>query len=383
MMVAVESSADALGASLAAALRARLGPDMRLVGVGGPKMIAQGMNSAFDPAALAVIGVFNAVAAYPEVLRRARQTADFAAVEKPHVAILIDAWGFNLRVARALRRVDPGLPLIKYVAPQVWATRPGRARTLAQTVDKLLTIHSFDAPYFEREGLATTFVGNPALNRDFSGADGARFRASLGASPDEPIVLLLPGSRTGEVERLMPVFDATMRRLRSQRPGLKVVLAVAESVAGHIESHLTSWAHKPAIIRGESSRLDAMRGATVALACSGTVTTELALAGCPVVVTYRLGPLTHAVAKVLIRTPYITLFNVAADAFVAPEWIQKASRGAVLASDLERLLDDESARAAQVAAQSAALDVMRGGIAQPIDAAADAVLDVLRRSGRL
>jgi lipid-A-disaccharide synthase len=381
MMVAVEASADELGASLAVALRERLGPDMRLVGVGGQRLRAQGMLSAFDPAALAVVGVFNAIAAYPEVRRRARQTAALAVAERPDVAILIDAWGFNLRVARALRRVDPKLPLIKYVAPQVWATRPGRARTLARTVDKLLTIHSFDARYFEGEGLSTTFVGNPTLNRDFSGADGLRFRGLIGATPDEPIVLLLPGSRVGEVDRLMPVFEAVVRKLRAERPRLRIVLAVAESVAGKVMAQLVNWPHMPAVVRGEPSRLDAMRAATVALACSGTVTTELALAGCPMVVTYRLGPLTHAVAKFLIRTPYITLLNVAADAFVAPERVQSACRDDILFADLARLLDDEGCRSRQIAAQSAALQLMRGGIAQPIEAAADVVMGILRGGG--
>ena len=379
MMTAVEPSGDELGAALAAALRARLGGDMRLVGVGGARMAAEGLISPFDPAAMAVVGVFNGLAAYPEVLRRVRQTAAIARDERPDVAILIDAWGFNLRVARALRQVDSELPLVKYVAPQVWATRPGRARTLARAVDKLLTIHSFDAPYFEREGLATTFVGNPVLNRDFSAADGARLRAEIGAGPGDPILLLLPGSRAGEVDRLMPVYDAAVRILKATRPELRLLIAPADSVADRVKAQVKGWSHSPHIVQGEAPRLDAMRAATLALACSGTVTTELALAGCPMVVTYRLGPLTYPIARLLIRTPYITLFNVAAGAFVAPERVQTACRGDVLAADLARLLDDEPARLRQIAAQSAALEIMRGGVAQPIDAAADAVVDVLRR----
>jgi lipid-A-disaccharide synthase len=276
-----------------------------------------------------------------------------------------------------LRRVAPGLPLIKYVAPQVWATRPGRARTLAGSVDKLLTIHSFDAPFFEKEGLATTFVGNPALDRDFSGAKGGRFRASMGADASEPVLLVLPGSRAGEVSRLMPPFEAAVDTLKANRPSLRVVIAAADAVAQQVEARLAEWRHKPFVVRGEPSRLDAMCAATAALACSGTVTTELALAGCPMVVAYRLGPLTHMVAKRLIRTRYITLFNVAAGAFVAPERVQDACRGDILAADLTRLLDDEPTRLSQIAAQRAALEVMRGGIARPIEAAADAVMDLL------
>lgn len=379
LIVAVEPSADSLGAALARALRARLGGSLRLVGAGGPNLAAEGLISAFDSSPLAVVGAFNALFAYPEVLRGARRLGGLIRAERPDVAILIDAWGFNLRVARALRTADPRLPLIKYVAPQVWATRPGRARTLARAVDHLLTIHSFDAGYFEREGLDTTFVGNPVLNRDFSNTDPSRFRDLIGAGPDTPILLLLPGSRIDEVERLLPAFRAAVDRLKSEHPDLRVVIGLADSVADRVALKLREWRHQPTILRSESCRLDAMRAATAALACSGTVTTELALAGCPMVVTYRLDPITHLIAKCLIRTPYITLFNVAVSAFVAPERVQHACNGTQLAADIGRLLDSPDIRTRQIAAQSAALIVMRGGVVNPVEAAADAVIGVMRR----
>ena len=379
MLVAVEPSADVLGAALARAIRDRIGPSVRFVGVGGPAMAAEGIVSPFDPAALAVVGVFNALAAYPDVLKRARQTATLAEAERPDIAVLIDAWGFNLRVAARLRRVDPHLPLVKYVAPQVWATRPGRARTLARAVDTLLTIHSFDAPYFERQGLETEFVGNPALNRDFRGADGDRFRSKFGFGREDRLLLILPGSRAGEVDRLMPHFGEATQRLMISRPDLRLVLPAADSVLERVEGQLTGWRHQPLVVYGESDRLDAMLAGSVALACSGTVTTELALAGCPMVVAYRLGRLTAAVARVLIRTRYITLFNVAAGEFVAPEYIQEACTGRRLAADLARLLDDPIARRAQAERQTAALDIMRGGIVDPIGRAADAIVGRLER----
>jgi lipid-A-disaccharide synthase len=377
MVVAVESSADELGGALAAALRARLGGEMRLTGVGGPRLAAQGLISAFDPRSLAVLGVFNALAAYPDVLRQASRLAVLAGETRPDVAILIDAWGFNLRVARRLRRVAPELPLIKYVAPQVWATRPGRARTLAGAVDHLLTIHSFDAPYFEREGLATTFVGNPSLNRDFSDADPARARSALGIAPDAPILLLLPGSRAGEADRLLPAFRSAAERVAATRPDLIVAVALAASIADRVRPRLLAWPCPPRIVEGDASRRDLMRAATVALACSGTVTTELALAGCPMVVAYRLDPFTHLVARALIRTPYISLLNVAAGRFVVPERVQDACAGPILAADLARLLDDDDARDAQIAAQTDAVERMRGGIADPTERAADAVMEIL------
>jgi lipid-A-disaccharide synthase len=378
MLVAAEPSGDGLGASLAAALRHRLGENVRFVGVGGPRMAEMGVASPFDTSELAVLGVFNALKAYPLVRRRARETAIIAEVERPQVAVLIDSWGFNLRVAKRLRRVDPGLTIIKYVAPQVWATRPGRAKTLAGVVDQLLTIHNFDAPFFQREGLPVRFVGNPALGRDFSAVSGAAFRSAIGAEASDPILLILPGSRLGEVDRLLAPFESAVDILKAGRPDLRVFVAPAEMVAPRVKERLARWRQRVDVLEGERSRLEAMRAATVALACSGTVTTELAMAGCPMVVAYRLDALTHLAAKALIRTRYITLFNVAAGRFIAPELVQGDCNGPNIAGHIADLLDDPCLRATQSRAQSDALEIMRGGVIDPIGSAADAVVEALR-----
>jgi lipid-A-disaccharide synthase len=337
-------------------------------------MAAQGIVSPVDVSALGVMGIFDALRAYPAVLRLASRTAELAAREKPDAAVLIDSWGFNLRVARRIRARSPATRLIKYVAPQVWATRPGRARTLARAVDSLLTIHSFDAKYFEAEGLPVTFVGNPALQRDFSQADPESVIGALGAAEEDPILLLLPGSRRGEVDRLLPRFREAVERLKKEWPELHIIAAPAESVADRVRGHLSSWQTPVRIFEGENQKLSSMRAATVAMACSGTVTTELAIAGCPMVVAYRLGPLTAAVAQLLIRTRYITLFNVAARRMVAPELVQKACSGPALAREVSRLLSDAALRNRQIADQTVALEVMRGGIWDAAGAAADMII---------
>ncbi len=377
MVVAAEPSGDALGAGLARALRLRLGPDLRIVGVGGPLMAREGVPSLFDIAGLAILGVFDALRAYPTVLRRAREIADFAVRERPNVAILVDSWGFNLRVARQLRRAMPSVVLVKYVGPQVWATRPGRARTLARAVDQLLSIHVFDAPFFERFGLPVTFVGNPTLALDVSAADPAALRAKIGAAADTPLLLVLPGSRPSEVEHLLPRFEEAARMLSADRPDLTVVVAAADSVAGAVTAAVGNWAFPARVIYGEADRLAAMRAATVALACSGTVTTELALCGAPMVIAYRVGAVTYAIIRLLIRTPFITLFNIAAGRLVAPELLQNKCTGPNLARELALRLDDPEIRARQARAQFKALEIMRGGIADPSAAAADAVVQCL------
>lgn len=381
MLVAAEASGDERGAGLARALKRRLGESVRFVGVGGARMAAEGVESPFDIAELSVLGLVEGLMAYPRVVRRVKQTVALAAREKPDVTVLIDSWGFTLRVAHGLRKLDPALPLIKYVGPQVWATRPGRAKTLAQSVDHLLSIHAFDAPYFEAEGLPVTFVGNSALSLDFSEARPERLRAEIGVGPETPILLVLPGSRPAEIERVLPAFEEAAARLQAERPDLQVVIPAAPTVAEMVKARVAGQSLRAHVVEGEAAKLDAMKAATVALACSGTVTTQLALAGVPMVVAYRIGPVTYAILKRLVRTRYVTLFNIAADAAVAPELIQDDCNGPDLAAEIARRLDDETLRRAQVREQYAALAKMGRDGADPDGAAADAVLKVLAERG--
>ncbi len=377
LLTAVEPSADALGAALVRALRGRLDAPLALFGVGGPELAAEGLQSLFDPRDLAIVGALEGIMAWPRVRARARWTGELAAKVRPHAAILIDSWGFSLRAAQAIRRHAPETRLIKYVAPQVWATRPGRARTLARRVDALLALHSFDAPYFTREGLWTRVVGNPALVQPVTCADQEALRRALGLVPGQPTLLCLPGSRRSEVARLSPIFGETAARLARRIPGLVTLLAAADAVDQEVRAAAARWPVPPRLITGQTERWAAMGLADVALACSGTVTTELALAGCPMVVGYRLDTPTYLAAKVLLRSPYISLINVAAQKMIAPERLQGECRPALLVEDLQALLGDPAARAEQAAAQTAALEVLCGGISDPAGAAADALIESL------
>lgn len=378
MLVAAEASGDDRGARLAQALKRRLGDGVRFVGVGGARMAAEGVDSPFDIAELSIFGLLEGLLAYGKVLRRADETAALAVRERPDVAVLIDSWGFTLRVAHRLKKL--GVPLVKYVAPQVWASRPGRARTAAQWYNLLLTIHTFDAPAFEAEGLPVRFVGDATLAIDFSTADPARLRAQIGAGPDDPILLVLPGSRPGEIERVMPAFEDAVNRLKAERPDLHLVIPAAPTVADLVKARVAGWPHRAHVVEGDVAKRDAMRAATVALACSGTVTTELALAGCPMVVGYRLGPLTHAILKLLIRTRWVTLFNIAAQDFVAPEMIQDDCNGPDLAREVALRLDDPAMRRRQAERQTQALLKMGRGGPDPSEAAATAVLELVGRA---
>lgn len=383
MLVAGEASGDQLGASLARALRTELGDRVRFVGVGGAAMAGEGVDSPFDIAQLSVLGLVEGLMAYRRVLRLANETVALAVRERPDVAVLIDSWGFTLRVAQRLRKALPDLALVKYVAPQVWASRPGRAKTLAQSVDHLLSINSLDFDHFAPLDLPTTFVGNPALAREPVGADPARLRERIGAAPDDPILLIAPGSRPSEIARLGEPFADAARRLKATHPRLRVVIPVSPTVAGQIRDWAKSLPADTTLIEDDVGKVDAMSAATVALACSGTVTTELALAGCPMVVGYRVGELTYLILKRLMTARFITLFNLAAGAEIAPELLQQDCTGPKLAAALAARLDDPALRQRQVEQQNAALDAMGRGGPDPSELAARAILRVLVERGRL
>ncbi|MBU3972494.1 MAG: lipid-A-disaccharide synthase [Alphaproteobacteria bacterium] len=380
MLVAAEASGDALGAGLAGALKARLGPEVAFVGVGGPRMAEQGIDSPFEIAELSIHGWLEGLKAYGLVKRRVADTVALAMAEKPDAVVLIDSWGFTIRVAKELRTALPGTPLIKYVGPQVWASRPGRAKTLAAAVDHLLALYAFDAPWFEREGLATTVVGSQALHVDMEGADPAAFRASRGIAADAPLLVVLPGSRPSEIRLMTPVYEAAVARLKAADPSLEVAVVAAGTVSADVTGRVAAWPFRAHLV-GEGEKYAAMRAATAALATSGTVSTELALAGAPMVIAYRFQPLSYAIMRPFFTGKYATLFNHAADAEIARELIQNDATPEKLAAEVGRLLADPEARFVQAARQTAALDLMGREGRDPSEIAADAVLRVIAVKG--
>jgi len=374
-VVAVEASGDALGADLVRALRQRR-PDLAIAGVGLEGLAALGVARPIDLSGLAVLGFVDGVKALPRVKEAvAAVSADIVAM-KPLAVVLIDSWGFTVRVAAAVRAAAPHIRLVKYVGPQVWATRPGRAKTLAGLVDHLICIHDFEPPYYAPFGLACTVCGHPAIGRHVQG-DGAAFRARHGLAPDEPLLVLAPGSRTGELRRIGPTLWRAAAQLKAGRPGLRVACVPAQTVqAAAMQQAQESGLS--VLMAEEEEKGEAFAAATAVLAASGTVTTEIALQGAPVVIGYKLGWVTWAIARgFLFKSPYAALINVAAGAMAAPEFIQTKFTVANLAAAAGRLLDDSAVRAAQIGAQNAALERMgRGGPAAQ-DISADAVLQVI------
>lgn len=372
-LIAAESSGDAVGADLIEALRAR-DPTLAIAAIGGAAMAARGAPSRIDISGLSVLGFIDGLKAYGRVVKAADAAARAVIEAKAEVVVLIDSWGFTLRVARRLRAAAPHIKLVKYIGPQVWATRAGRAKTLAESVDHLICIHDFEPPYYTPFGLPCTIAGHPAIGR-FKPGDGAGFRArhQLGKAP---LLLILPGSRSGEIRRIGPTLWAAATRLKQGRPLLRLAMVAAGSVADAAKAQ----APRETLIVGEDEKDDAFAAATVALAASGTVTTEVALQGAPLVIGYKMGWLTWALARAfLFKAKFATLMNVAAQKEAAPELIQTRFTPENIAREAARLLDDESTRRAQIAAQNHALDLMGRGQRPAAEIAADAALGVLRQ----
>ena len=371
-LVAAEASGDALGADLARALRGR-DPQVTLLGVGGPLMGEEGLKSQADISGLAILGFVDGLLAYQRVKRAVAETVAAILKAKPDVVVLIDSWGFTLRVAQAVRAAAPTIKLVKYIGPQVWATRPGRAKTLAAAVDHLICIHDFEVPFYKPFGLPCTVCGHPALGR-FKPGDGAALRARQGWSAQEKVILVLPGSRASEIRRVGPTLWQAAELLDRDRDVRLLVVA-----AHAVRDAVLAQAPPGARVVDEREKEDAFAAASVALAASGTVTTEVALQGTPVIVGYKLGWITWAVARAfLFKGKYSTLMNVAADAEVAPELIQTRFTAQNVAAAAARFLDDPALREEQVRLQDDALARMGRGGTPAAEIAADAVLGVLK-----
>ncbi|MCH7485985.1 MAG: lipid-A-disaccharide synthase [Proteobacteria bacterium] len=373
-LIAGEPSGDALGAVLMAALKAR--SEVSFAGIGGPLMAAEGLTSLFPMKELTVMGLAEVLPLIPAMLRRIAGTVAEIRSLRPAALVTIDSPGFNLRVASRLK--GAGIPLVHYVAPSVWAWRPGRARKIAGFLDHLLAILPFEPPYFEAVGLPCTFVGHPVLESGAGDGDGPGFRRRHGIAPEAPLIVALPGSRASETGPLLPVFGQALTLLEGRHPGLRAVVPTTDALGGEVEAAVRDWPVPGLVLR--RGKFDAFAAADAALAASGTVALELAMARTPAVIAYKVNPVSAFLARRLLRVPYVSLVNLILDRRAVPEYLQEDCRPERLADALDGLLADEGARLAQANAAGEALDRLGLGGPSPSGRAADAVLDLIGRS---
>lgn len=372
-LVAAEDSGDAIGADVIDALRAR-SPDIRISGIGGERMKAAGAHSDVDMSGLAVLGLVEGLMAYGRVKKAVEDVTAVIAAADPDSVVLIDSWGFMWRVARALKLRGVRANRIKLIGPQVWATRPGRARVLAQWVDHLLCIHPFEQPFYVQWGLPTTVIGNPALHRLPKG-DGQAFRARHGIDAYAPIIGVLPGSRKSEMTRVAPTLMEATRMVRERDPRRQVVCMVSPSVADEVRALAAAQNFPIHLVMDDAEKADAYAAMTVAIACSGTVTTELAAQGAAVVTGYKLGWITWGLLRAfLFKSKYSALVNVAANAEVIPEFIQTRFNARNVAESAEKRLSDPAVLETQRAQQREAIRVMSGDGRSAADISAETIL---------
>lgn len=377
-LLAGEASGDVLGARLMAAI-ARQRPGAEFAGVGGPRMAEQGLTSLHPLSDLAVMGIVEILPRIGLLRRRLNETMADIVRRKPDVLVTIDSPGYTHRLlARAARL---GIPRVHYVAPQVWAWREHRVRHFPGLWDKLLCLLPFEPAWFAARGIEATFVGHPVLESGAGHGDAARFRAANGLTPEQPVLVLMPGSRRSEVPRLLPVFGQTLDLLANAAPTLRPVLPVSAVVADTVRRAAESWPVQPVIVTGLAEKHDAYAAAGVALTKSGTSTLELALAGVPMAVTYRVNPLSAALARRMIRVPHVAMVNLLAGGEVVPELLQQDCTPERLSHTVLDLLQDQEAAASQRTAFRAVLDSLRPPEGLPSEAAAREVLHVLDQAG--
>jgi len=339
-LVAGEASGDVLGARLMQALR-HLHPGVSFAGVGGARMAEQGLHSLFPLADLAVMGIIEVIPRIRLLKRRLAEVRADMAARQPDAVVTIDSPGFMHRVldmdeARATRRIH-------YVAPQVWAWREHRVKHYPGLWDKLLCLLPFEPAWFARHGLDSTFVGHPVLESGADQGEAARFRAKHGIAPAQEVLVLMPGSRRSEVPRLLPVFGQTLAILAREAPNLRTVLPVSAVVEPAVRAAVAGWPTQPIVTTALSDKHDAYAAAGAALTKSGTSTLELALAGVPMAVTYRVNAISAAMARRLIRVPHVAMVNLLAERELVPELLQADCNPRLLADTVLRLLRDPAA----------------------------------------
>jgi len=378
-LVAAEESGDALGAALVRALAARAGGAVKLAGVGGRAMAAAGILSPFPIDDLAIVGLTAIPRRLPMILRRIRETADAIIAAAPDVLVIIDSPDFTHRVARRVRRLAPSIPILDYVSPSVWAWRPGRARAMRTYVDCVLAILPFEpAAHIRLGGPPCFYVGHPLIERISELRPNGD--EALRRSADPPLVLVLPGSRSSEIRRLLSIFGAALARVSARIGPMELVLPTVPHLAAAVHAGVAGWPVVPRIVVEPAEKWAAFRSARAALAASGTVTLELALAGVPTVAAYRLTLIEELIARLagIGQLTSVILANLVIGENVVPEFLQRDCVPERIADALTLLFSDTPERLRQIDA-FARLDRIMALEAAPSDKAAAIVFDVARR----
>jgi lipid-A-disaccharide synthase len=372
-LIAGEASGDFLGAQLIKALK-QDNPTLIFKGIGGPSMMEQNFSSLFPMQELSLMGLIEILPHLPRLFRRIQQTVQDIINQRPAVLVTIDSPGFCHRVAKAVKKKLPTIKIVHYVAPSVWAWRPGRAKKLAEWVDHLITLFPFEPPYFLPHGLKTTFAGHPLLEQSIQ--PDSTFRQRYQIPETAPVLTLLAGSRKGEIERLLPAFCQTVKILSQTFPELHIISPTLPMYEQVIRKALSSEKLPHTIVTSSYDKYAAFYTSDVALAASGTVSLELALTQVPMVIGYRLSPLTYFLAKHLVKIKNVCLINILLEKQIVPEFLQEDCNPHDMAQALCYLLDTKGKSQQKALKQTIQLLKNPEGI-RPSEKAAQVILSYL------
>lgn len=380
-LIAGEPSGDMLGVRLMRALRA-IEPNVEFAGVGGENMESAGLKSLFDITDLAIMGLAEVIPSIPKVLRHIKETVADIALKKPDVVITIDSWSFSARVHKALRKKGIKVLQMHYVAPQVWAWKKGRAKTMHKYIDRLLTLFPNEPAYFTPHGLKTDFVGHPVIESSMIKADGNDFRKKYNIPETAEIALLLPGSRHNEVANLLPAFLETAALLKAKHPNLYFVLPTVKTVENRVKKMLTEHTTDVLVVKTQEDRYAAARAAKMAIAASGTVALELAIVDVPHLVAYKAPKITAWLVRHISNIKYVNLTNILLDKPIIPELLQEDCTTAKLLATAEDLLNSSSVLyQKEISGFHELRKVLGFGETKPSQKAAEIILNAINKRG--
>lgn len=375
-VVAGEPSGDNLAARMMSALSARTDGRVRFAGVGGPAMARYGLKSLFPIGDLSLMGIAEILPHLPKLVRRLRETTADISRLRPDLVVTVDSPGFTLRLARRIRGL--GIPVVHYVAPQLWAWRPGRGRKLSSLIDHVMALLPFEPEFFAKYQVPCTYVGHPILESGADQGDAEAFRRAHGIDPGATLISVLPGSRRTEVQRLLPVFGEVLERIKADDPTTTAVVSTVDTVRDSVIAAVKDWSCPTILVTDPIAKYDAFAASRLALTKSGTVTLEIAMAGLPMVVCYRVSALTAFLARRLIRIESVALVNLLAGRKVVPELLQEGCTPDRIVEEVLRLMRDDGSRAEQLRGIQFALDRLGTRSPLPSERAADFVLGAIQ-----
>ncbi|MDO4184594.1 MAG: lipid-A-disaccharide synthase [Rhodospirillales bacterium] len=379
-LIAGEPSGDALGARFIKAMKKKTSGNVEFFGVGGETMEAEGFNSLFDISDLAVMGIAEVIPSIPKVLRHIKETVNDIVKIKPDVVITIDSWSFGCRVQKALRKKKLGIPQVHYVAPQVWAWKKKRARTMHKYVDHLLTLLPQEPKYFTPYGLDTTFVGHPVIESPVAKGDKESFRKKYKISKDKRIVCILPGSRHNEVATLLPIFIETAQKLNATYDDLLFVVPTVKTVEKRVKGLMENCGFETLIVEGSEDRHNAMCASAAAIAASGTVALELAIANVPHIIGYKVSRLTAFLVKRLMHIQFVNLSNILLGREIVPELLQDACVPDNIARYIKRFLEQDDLYRREIDGFKKVREVLGLGEQTPSENACDVILNLIEKN---